>query len=208
MKQVIAKALFTLLITGFFTATSIAQQSPLKLAISYNTSTPLGTDFKNYISKTSFRGLQGSIMYNLNNDWRIGLQTSYNDFYQKYPRLVYKTTDGAEISAVLSNTLQAIPVVIKGEYSFVKNGWIKPYVGLGAGVNFINFDQFYGEFKSNRFYTKAAFSGDLGVVIPFTKSGQYAARISTSYNLSPFNEEGIKNINTWNVQAGVVFPLK
>ncbi|MCW3089372.1 MAG: porin family protein [Ferruginibacter sp.] len=206
MKAFIIKKLLFIVAISLVATTCLAQQ--FNLALNYNTATPLGKTFKEYVNNTSFRGIQGSVLYTLNNDFRIGLQASYNDFYQKYGRQVYKTTDGADISAVLSNTLQEIPVLVKAEYTLVKDGWIKPYIGLGAGVNFINFDQFFGEFKSSRFYTKAAFSGDLGVLIPFHKTGEYGVRLSTSYNLSPFDKEGIKNISTWNGQLGIVVPLK
>ena len=190
-------------------ATALAQRDQkFSLSLNYNVAVPLSEGFKDYVSKTSFRGFQGAILYKLNDQFRFGLQASFNDFYEKFGRQVYKTTDGADISAVLSNTLQSLPVLVKGEYSFGKSTAVRPFVGLGAGINFVNFDQYYGEFQYSKYSTKAAFSGDLGVLIPFSKNSNYGARISTSYNLTPFNEEGIKNIDTWNVQAGIVVPLK
>ena len=180
----------------------------VKLAINYNAATPAGSSFRDYVSKTSLRGFQGSVLYSLNDHFRVGLQASYNDFYHKFGRQVYKTNDGADISTVLSNTMQIIPVLAKGEYSFTKNGKIRPYIGLGAGVNFINYDQYLGEFEYYKTFAKASFSGDLGVLVPFCNDSQYGFRVSTSYNLTPFKEEGIENIETWNVQAGVVIPLK
>lgn len=197
-----------LFFVALIAVTTIAAAQEFKLAVNYNTAAPLSSGFREYVSKTSYRGFQGSILYNLNDDFRMGLEISYNDFYQKYERQLYKTSDGADISTVLSNTMQILPILVKGEYSLVKTGWLKPYVGAGAGLNVINYDQFLGEFEYNKSYVKPAFSGDLGLLIPFHKSSNYGARISTSYNFSPFNKEGIKNIDTWNVQAGVVFPIK
>lgn len=184
-----------------------ADAQRLSLSLNYNPSVPLGNNFKDYVSNTSFRGFQGAVLYKLNNQVRLGLQTTWNDFYQKYPRQVYKAASGEDISAVLSNTLQYTPIVVKGEYSFLKQGAIKPYVGLGAGVGIINFNQYYGELLYSQAYIKSAFTGDAGVMIPISHNGA-GARISTSYNISPFNKEGIKTINTWNVQAGIYFPLK
>ena len=199
----------TFFIAFIFLATiSKAQQQRLNLALNYNTATPVSSSFKNYISKTSFRGFQGSVLYNINTSLRVGLQLSWNDLYEKYGRQVYKNEDGSDISAVLSNTMQYTPVLVKAEYSFVKEGWLQPYVGAGAGISLVNFEQYIGEFLYHQSYAKAAFSADLGVLIPFTKGSPYGGRISTSYNLSPFNKEGIKTINTWDVQAGVVIPLK
>jgi hypothetical protein len=178
------------------------------LALNYNVATPVSREFRDYISKSSVRGLQVGIMYSLKQQIRVGLQFAYNDFYHKFPRQVYKTDDGADISTVLTNTLQTSPILVKGEYTFGKGGWIKPYVGLGGGINIINYDQFVGEFEYNRTFLKAAFTGDLGLLIPLKKGSQYGFRLSSSYNLSPFNEEDIKRIDTWNLQAGVVLPLR
>jgi hypothetical protein len=197
---------------SFFTLALIITQASMaqpgfQFNINYNTATPLGSSFQDYVNKTSFRGAQGAVLYGINNHFRVGLQASYNDFYQKYGRQVYKATDGSDISTVLSNTLQSVPVVMKGEYSFLDKGFVKPYIGLGAGVHFVNYDQYLGEFEYKKFYTKAAFTGDLGVLVPFSRKSNYGFRLSTSYNLMPFKEEGITNLDTWNVQAGVNIPL-
>ena len=205
MKQLFKITFFiTILVIG---ASAKAQEQRLFVVVNYNPSVPLGA-LRDYVSKTSFRGFQGAILYHLNENVRIGLQVTYNDFYQKYGRQVYKATDGTDISTVLSNTMQLTPVLIKGEYAFLKTGWIKPYAGLGAGISLVNFRQYYGEFPYEHSYAKPSFSGDIGLLIPFNKTSEYGFRLSTSYNFSPFNEEGIKNIQTWNVQAGVVIPLK
>ena len=195
----------------FLLATMLAtstQAQRFQLSLGYNAAVPLSESFKEYVSKTSFRGMQGAVLYSINDKFRIGLQATYNDFYEKFDRQVYKGSDGSDISTVLSNTLQTTPLLVKGEYSFSKQSRIQPYVGLGAGINFVNFEQYLGEFPYSRYYTKAAFSGDVGVVVPFKTGSAYGFRLSTSYNLQPFDDEGVSNINTWNVQAGVVIPLK
>ncbi|MEO5999102.1 MAG: outer membrane beta-barrel protein [Chitinophagaceae bacterium] len=184
-------------------------QAQLHLNLTYNLAMPQGADFRDHINNTSLRGWQGSLLYDINDNFRVGLQTSYNDFYQKHPRQVYKSTDGADVSTVLSNSLQMEPVFAKGEYSFLKTGFLRPYIGLGAGVNFADYRQFQGAYGYSTMYTKAAFTGDAGVLIPIGKnSDRYGVRINTSYNYLPFHQEGINNLNSWNVGAGIVIPLR
>src|ERR1700733_13492559 len=156
MKQVI-KTPAILVIAVIITQTALAQKG-LQLIVNYNTATPLGSGFRDYISNTSFRGSQGSLYYGVNNQFRFGLQVSYNDFYQKHDRQVYKTNDGSDISTVLSNSLQSAPLLVKGEYSIPHTGFIKPFVGFGAGIDFINYDQYLGEFEYDKHYTNAAFT--------------------------------------------------
>jgi opacity protein-like surface antigen len=194
-------------IAAMVSTAAIAQQD-LRLSVNYNIAKPIGAGFKDYVSNTSFRGMQASLLYGINEQVNVGLQIGYNDFYQKYPRALYKTEDGSDISTVLSNTLQTIPVVAKGTYSFAKTGFVRPYAGVGAGLNLINYDQYYGEFKYSEQYLKPAFTVDAGLLFPISSDSRYGLRLSTAYNFQPFNKEGIKNLDTWNVQAGFFIPLK
>src|SRR5688500_12507772 len=100
MKQLIKK-LIVCSAGVIISATAPAQRNqPFTLALNYNVAVPVSETFKDYVSKTSFRGFQGAILYRLNEQFRLGLQVTFNDFYEKYGRQVYKSSDGADISAV------------------------------------------------------------------------------------------------------------
>jgi len=193
---------------GLLSGVDANAQKEVQLSVNYNVAMPMGADFKEYVSKTSFRGLQASLLYAINEKIAVGAQFSYNDFYQKYDRALYKTADGSDISTVLSNTLQTIPLLAKGTYTFSNTGLFRPYVGLGAGVNLINYDQYFGEFKYSQQFAKPTFSADAGVLVPVSKDQRYGVRLSTAYNFTPFNKEGIAHLSTWNVQAGFFLPLR
>ena len=55
------------------------------------------------------------MLYNINNKLSVGLGLGFQDFYQKYPRALYKTDDNETTSAVLSNSVQIIPLLAKAE---------------------------------------------------------------------------------------------
>lgn len=194
MKKVI-KTTVLIAVASIITKTSLAQKG-LQLNLNYNIATPLGADFRDYIHKTSFAGVQESVLYGINDHLRIGVQSAYSDFHEKQSEPVYS-----------KNTVKTVPLMAKGEYTFSNKGYVKPYVGLGAGVDFINYDNFQSNSKDHNKYTKAGFTGDAGVLIPLSRSSRYGFRVSTSYNLMPFGEQGIKNLDSWNVQAGVHIPL-
>jgi hypothetical protein len=181
-------------------------QQRLNMELGYSINQPLG-NFKEVVSKTSFRGFTGGITYDVTERFGIGLGVSYSDFYEKYPRQVYQTPEGA-ISAVLSNSIQVIPVVAKAKYHFGNAGTIRPYVGAGAGVNLLNYDQFYGEFNSSRTAIRPAVTGEAGVKIPLGYSKQSGLNIGAHYNYLPFNFDGIKNSNTVGAHVSVFFPLR
>lgn len=206
MKQII-KIVALFFVAIITTKVSIAQQG-LQLNLDYNIAKPLGSDFKEYIKPSSFRGFQGSLLYAINDKTRVGIQSGYNDFYEQFPRQVYKVADGSDVSAVLTNTLQVVPLLAKGEYTFLKKGYVEPYAGLGAGVNLVHYDQYQGTSEYTRNYTTAAFTCDAGILVPFKRNSNYGFRLSTSYNRMPFNKENINNLDTWNAQAGFTIPLK
>ncbi|WEK37718.1 MAG: outer membrane beta-barrel protein [Candidatus Pseudobacter hemicellulosilyticus] len=209
MKQV---RLIALLLTGIAVAALApgavqAQQGTVKLNVNYNISSPLG-DLKDFVSNTSYRGWTGSVLYSVTDKVSVGLGTGYQDFYQKYPRDNYKLSSGEDISAVVSNSLQTIPILATGQYSFSPESSIQPYVGLGIGGNLVLYRQFLGEFGSDG--TKFSFAArpEAGVYIPFRKGGPAGITVNAAYNYMPFNSFGISGLNNWGGGIGVKFPLR
>ncbi len=186
-------------------ATSHAQEK-LQMKLGYNFNIPVG-QFKDFIGNTSFRGFNGEILYPVNQQFSVGVGVSYSDFFQKYPRQVYNTKDG-EISAVVTNSVQVVPVLAQVNYNFAKEGTVQPYVRLGAGVNFINYNQYLGEFPDGRTAIKAAVSGDAGVNIPLGRTKTAGLNLGANFNYLPFNYNDVKNLNNWGIHAGVFFPLR
>lgn len=181
-------------------------QQKLQVRLGYNINTPLGS-FKNTVSNTSFRGFSGEVLYPINESFSVGLGTSFNDFYQKYPRQVYATSEG-HISAVLSNSIQTTPLLVKANYGLIQTGFIRPYVGIGAGVNFINYNQYLGEFPNSKVAIRPALTGGAGINIPLGETKKAGLNLGANYNYMPFNYNEVKNLNNWGVHAGVFFQLR
>ncbi|KAK6031632.1 S-adenosyl-methyltransferase MraW [Ostertagia ostertagi] len=87
----------------------------------------------------------------------VGIETGSQAFYQKYPRQLYKTADGGDLSAVVSNSVQTAPILLKAQYNLMPNRMIQPFVALATGGNIITYDQYAGEF-SNDAKTKFGFA--------------------------------------------------
>ncbi|MBC7904747.1 MAG: outer membrane beta-barrel protein, partial [Gemmatimonadaceae bacterium] len=125
-----------------------------------------------------------------------------------HPRQVYKSGDGSDISAVVSYSIQIVPLLAKGKYNFLPEAVVQPYLALGAGGNLIAYRQFAGEF-SNSSKTKFGFavSPEAGVRIPVGKAQKAAINLSAGYNYMPFKYDGIERLDNVSVRAGVAFPL-
>ena len=184
------------------------QERELQLDINYAIGIP-GSSFKSdAVDKTSFRGWTANLMYNVTDKISIGVGTGFQDFYQKYPRDVYKLNEGGEVSAVLTNSIQTIPILAQFQYRLLPGKMVQPYVGVGVGGNMVVFDQYLGEFENSRSDFKFAARPEAGLYIPFRKDGPAGIHIFGAYNYMPYKINGIDDLSNWGAGVGVKFPLR
>lgn len=168
---------------------------------------PLG-DFKDLIDKTSYSGWTGNLMYGINNNISVGIGTGFQDYYRKYPRAVYKLSSGGDVSAVLTNSVQTIPILLIGHYNFLPSAKVQPYAGVGVGGVVIMYRQYLGEFDDSKDKIDFAVRPEAGVFIPFRKSPEAAGiTINAVYNYMKFDYNGLDNVSNWGVGAGLKFML-
>ena len=187
------------------------EKKPVTIDLNYNFSMPQG-DFKNsYIDKNSAGGVNLNIMYWLKPTISVGGTLGFQDYYQKHPRGLYKLADGSDVSAVVSNSLQTIPLMLKADYMPLaqkEKSFVQPYFTAAAGVNMINYSQYLGEFGGSN--TKASFTAlaGAGVQIPFKKYSQSGFVVGANYQYSPYNFNELKNLNNINIHAGIRLKMK
>ena len=195
-----------------FTSNSFAQSNnKWKMQLGYNVSTPLGSFKNNYISNTSFRGGVGEISYTVNPKVSVGLASGYQDYYQKYSRAVYHTQGNEVVSAVISNSMQVVPILLKGTFSPMGSttAAIKPYLSAGAGINLVDYKQYLGEFPTSDAAGVFAAQAGLGVMVPFNKNNaETGFKLGGTYNYAAYKKNGLSNLSSVGVNAGVVFNLK
>lgn len=184
-----------------------AQQGVTKLNIGYNIASPLGS-FKDDVNKTSYRGWTASVLYGVTDKISVGLGTGFQDFYQKHPRSNYKLVEGGDISAVVSNSIQVVPILATGQYNFLPNAAVQPYAGVGVGGNLVFYRQFLGEFSNSKTKFGFAVRPEAGVFIPFGKNKLSGITLNANYNYMPFNYNGVDQLSNWGGGIGVKFPLE
>lgn len=193
-----------------FAAKTNAQRGEVKLDINYSYALPMGSFKTDVISKGSPRGVTGNLLFGITNQFSAGLGLGFQDFYEKYPRNLYKTGDNETTSAVLSNSVQIIPLLAKAEFDPLgnKRGSIQPYITGGVGLGIISFTQYLGEFGGTDNSAGLMVQGGAGLKIPFTSIGNSGFKIGANYNMVNYNKNGFNNLNNLNFQAGVYFPLR
>jgi hypothetical protein len=187
-----------------------AQRGQMKMDIQYSYAVPLSSFKNDVISNGSPRGVTGDILYNLNNKLSLGLGLGFQDFYQKYPRDLYKTGDNETTSAVLSNSVQIMPVLAKAEFYPLgnKRSAVQPYINAGAGLGITSFTQYLGEFGGTDNTASFMLQGGAGISVPFNKIGNSGFKLGANYNMISYNRSDFSNFNNVNFQAGLFFPLK
>jgi hypothetical protein len=209
MKKIIT-SIFSIIILSSFALHTSAQKGEWKMNLSYNYSLPIGIFKNDIISKSSPRGFSGDFMYGINDRFSAGIYGGYQDFYQKYPRNLYQTDDHEITSAVLSNSIQTIPILAKGNFMPFggKHALVQPYLSVGAGVSIINFSQYLGEFGGTSTNGSITAQGGAGVTIPFGRYSIAGLSLGADYNYIAFNKYGYNNLSNIGFHAGVYFPLR
>src|SRR5215204_7642319 len=111
-----SRIIFTILFIVVFSFAK-AQKGETKLNIGYNMGLPMN-DFKNFVSATSYRGFNASVLHGISDKVSVGLATGFQDFYQKNARQLYHFSDGSDVSAVVTYTIQTIHILADVKYNF------------------------------------------------------------------------------------------
>ena len=191
---------------------SASAQQKLKMELNYNISAPVGSFKNDFINKTSFSGGSGEISYSINPKFSLGLHSGFQSYYQKYDRQVYKLDGNQTVSAVISNTLDIVPLLLRGTYlplGTAANAKVQPYVSAAAGISMVNYGQYLGEFGGTQSSSPFTAQAGAGIKIPFGNSyNQTAFKLGATYNYINYNRNDITKLNNVGFNAGVVFALK
>jgi outer membrane protein W len=198
------KQLIILLIT-FSSATAVfAQQGLSKISIQHSTHLPVGS-VRDFVENISPRGFSADYSYFINNNFSIGFTGGYSDLYQKKDRQTY-TSGETEISAVKSHSLQAIPLMLKGSYSKIKEGSLfQPYVGIAAGGSLVNYEEWFGTLVDEKSGFRFTIAPEIGTRISFNKYSLAGADLSLRYHYTAFKYNDVKNLQTISLNLGLFF---
>jgi opacity protein-like surface antigen len=186
-------------------------KSNVKVNLMYNYSLPLGAFKNDVFNNNSPRGFNADVLYWFQPKWGVGGSFGFQDYYQKNPRQVYKLSDGSDISAVLTQSMQTVPIMAKAMYmpGAENSSIVKPYFSAGAGISLINFSEYLGEFSSlDNNTAKFTAQAGAGVKIALCKNDKAGLLLGANYQYTPYNKYDIKSINAVNLQAGLQFRLK
>ena len=198
--------ILTILSLFIFQNSLFSQQGAWKITPGYSIAFPVG-NLKSLTNEPSTRGWNVSVMYGITDKASIGFSSGFQDFYQKYPREIMQG-EGSAISAVITNSIQVIPIMLKGKYNFSGEGFIQPFAALAAGGNFIQYQKYYGQFVDSRSKFGFAAQPEIGIYIPISNMRKIGLEIAGAYNIMPFKYNDADGLNHISVKAGINIHLQ
>ena len=101
---------------------------------SYSVGFPSG-DLKDFIGKTSFRGIQMDFQKMIQDNLGVGLSLGWNVFYQEMSYGTYNI-DNVSLSGKQWRYSNHIPILFSTTYQLKPGETMNPYFGLGVGVTY------------------------------------------------------------------------
>lgn len=195
------KILFLFLIS-FFTIIGFGQQGLSKVSIQHSMHLPVGS-LNNFVNSISPRGLSFDFGYFVNDNLSIGVNAGYTDLYTKKDRKTYSYPE-TDISAVKSHSLRMTPILLKASYSKFKEGsTLQPYASLGAGVNLVTYQEWFGTLVDETNGLRFAIAPEIGTRIAFNKYAMSGIDVSLRYHYTAFKYNEVKNLQTLSLNVGI-----
>jgi len=190
------KKLFLFLLAGIYLQTTFAQHRSSSFAISYPIAFPM-SDLKNYISKTSFRGINMEWYKHIKSNVGVGFETGWNVFYQKENFKTY--TDGTvSVSGVQYRYTNAVPILVAATYYKAEaKGNVVPYAGLGLGVLYVERATDFGVYRITKDAWQFCIRPELGAMFQVHEGMDLmlGAKYYAPFNANDLNGQPYLTIN-------------
>ena len=144
-------------------------QTNYYFSISYSPSLPIG-DVTDFTGDFSWRGGNVDARFLINDNVSIGFNTGWNVLRDESDGVVSEVIVGENNTATISGKrfrfTNSIPILINTHYHWGDESDIRPYLGIGAGLYYINQRVEMGLYAAETSNTRFGFSPSAGVIIP------------------------------------------
>ena len=193
MKYIILAA-FTFLCGG-----NLYSQS--SFILTYPIGFPMG-DHHDYISKTSWRGINMEFLHHAKPGVAVGLETGWNVFYEKTDRQPYKNGT-TTITGVTFRYTNAVPILVESKwYPISDKKMTNPYVGVGVGTLFVSRSTDFGLYRITNEAWQFCVRPEAGVL--FSIEPGMKALLGVKY-YGAFNTDDLDAQSFLSINVGFVF---
>lgn len=206
MKNIIRLSVLSIVLC--FVTGAYGQKRQVRVGADYSFGLPAG-DLQQFVeNKTSARGWNIRLMFNISNSVSAGASLGYQDFFKQYSRQLFHM-EGTDVSGVLINSAELMPLLAKIKYSFLPQSLVHPYIAGGAGIDMVLYRQTIGEYDLES-HDRIAFhaSPEAGISLFLGSMKNLAFNLGACYNFIPFNHGEVNNLNYAAFKAGLSLSIK
>ena len=193
MKKIFPFLLFILCAPHLFA------QHGSSFGMAYSISFPMG-NMHDYITKTSFRGVEMEYNHHIKSDFTLGLESGWNTFYERVDQKTY--TDGtASISGVQYRYTNTVPIIANGRY-IKTGGKAEPFVGVGLGVLYVDRATDFGLYRISNDAWQFCVRPELGVML---KSDRGVTGLISAKYYSAFDSDNLSGQPYLSLNIGLLW---
>ncbi len=173
MKKILLIALF-----AAFGSYAFAQETSL-WSLTYNMNIPMG-DTKDFIEKTSFRGLALEGRQFIDNNFSLGGSFGWCVFYEKKDKLTSELNN-ITLTGTHYRYLNTYPIFVNAAYYLNEGSYIRPYLAANIGLIVTDYRNDIGLYTIRETPAKFGFAPEIGLLIE-TESGT-GFTLNMKYNI-------------------------
>lgn len=212
MKKIILFLTAVIGCAGLANAQSYSFGNDMKqiFTLNYQVNVPTGST-KDFISNTSFEGVNFNWAYFVTDNIAVGVDLSYNNYHKNIGKQIYRPNENLAINAAQYRYTQTFPIKAQVKYFFSQGSYLKGYAGLGLGALSAGQHILVQDLDSWNNNWGFLVAPEVGVLIPFGADSPFGANITAGYNFST-NKSTMGNIEMNNrgsfyCNAGLYFAI-
>jgi hypothetical protein len=194
MKQILLSALVIVFVLEGYSQSAFVLTYPIGF--------PLG-DHNDYISKTSWRGINMEFLKQAKPGVAVGLETGWNVFYEKVDKTEYKEGT-ASFTGVQYRYTNAVPILAEVKYYPMVSDKkaVNSYVGLGLGTLFVSRSTDFGLYRITTDAWQFCIRPEAGILLNMQPGMKAMAGVKY---YSAFNTDDLDGQSFLSINVGFVF---
>lgn len=159
-------------------------------------------DLNDYISDTSFRGFEVTLLWPATTGLFFGVGFGYNGFYERKPQQTRQLTENSAVTARAYNYTDAWPLAAVGRFVFLQpNSPVRPYLGIRTGVTLMDSTTLVTDRSVNDSTAGWLLAPEAGILAHLSKS--VMASLQYSFNFTTADTIGGDQLSYNNLMVGL-----
>ena len=183
---------------------AIAQDFEGYYTASFDFNQPLSNT--NRVNSMSILGLKVGYHRLLNKKFTLGGELNWGTYKQYHPTVTATQPDGSVVTTDYFDYVYSYGLVLNGRYMMSYNQTFNPYFGLGVGVGYNKYAQFYNVYEYQKKATGFLARPEAGMIIRFSQRRSVCGLVGVHYDYSTTisSAGGYSDFTNYGFNIGIV----